>query len=666
MEHRKDIDGLRAVAVLSIILFHAGFRRFSGGYVGVDIFFVISGFLITGIILRESAERRFSLAGFYERRARRILPALFVMLFVTASVAYVLMLPLDFRTVAQDLTAVVLYCSNVLFWTRSGRYDFYFEPAARLSPLIHTWSLGVEEQFYLLFPLLMLLGWRLGRRRLFQLVALTAVASFVYSSLIDGEWGLGFRTQRETNFYLLPPRAWQLATGSLLAFYDGPATAGSLDKRWRSEAAALLGLALLLYAILTFRESEIRFTSLYALAPIVGTALILQYGRRTLVGSLLSTAPLVAVGLWSYSAYLWHQPLFSFSQYAGLAGALSTNVRVALCLATLFFAYVSWRWVENPFRDRRRVSRTILIVVCAAASLILLLAGGTFALSKNPPKRGRLWSDRLASTLTTTPIFEAARDCGPNAPELGCALNPATDAPAEFIVAGDSHAGALRSAFQQIAKRVGQQGRLITTPGCTPLVGIDALVALDKCRNLQERTIDLVKRHGIQRVFLAARWTAVTDNDWATRNQLGEGTPLGRPLSRLDFSRGLAATVDAYTALGVHLYIVEQVPQQIHRPIGIYVRALLQRDPRLAIDGWSVTQADHDMLQEFVTSAFAPHRSNSRVTFVDLSGALCERGVCPVGTPSESYYADFTHLSEAGAGRVNDALERLAFRTGNR
>jgi peptidoglycan/LPS O-acetylase OafA/YrhL len=667
VEHRKDIDGLRAIAVLAIILFHAGFDRFSGGYVGVDIFFVISGFLITGIILRESAEGRFSLAGFYERRARRILPALFGMLFVTASVAYVLLLPSDLRTVAQDLIAVVLFCSNILFWKRSGTHDFYFEPAARSSPLIHTWSLGVEEQFYLLFPLLMLLGWRLGRRRLFQLVALAALGSFVYSSLIDGEWGLGFKTRPETNFYLLPPRAWQLAAGSLLAFYDPPASR-TRERRWRSEAAALFGLGLLLFAVLTFRESEIRFTSIYALAPILGTVLILKYARGTSIGTLLSTPPLVAVGLWSYSAYLWHQPLFAFSHYAGLAGTLSTTVRLALCGATVILAYASWRWVENPFRDRRRVSRRVLAGVCAAASLILLVAGGTLALSRHSPARGRLWSDRLASTLATTPIFEAARDCGAalsgmgaaNVPEPGCSLIPVTAAPAEFIVAGDSHAGALLPAFRRIAQRLGQQGRLITTPGCAPLVGIDAIVALDKCRGVQERTLELVKRHRIRRVVLAARWTAVTDNDWAPRHQIGE-EPVGRPVPRADFERALVATIDAYAALGVHLYIVEQVPQQIHRPIGIYTRALLGRDPSGVIERLSVTQADHRELQGPVRAAFAPHSGNTAVSFVDLSGALCQRGVCPVGTPGESYYADFTHLSDVGAGHVAAALERLAF-----
>lgn len=639
MEYRKDIDGLRAIAVLSVILFHAGFRWFSGGYVGVDIFFVISGFLITGILLREHAAQKFTLAKFYERRARRILPALFVVLFMTAAAAYWLMLPFELRVFAQSITAVVLFSSNILFWKRAGFFDFYFDPPALLNPLLHTWSLGVEEQFYLVFPVLLMLAWRFWRRRLFQLVVLTALASFVYSSLIDGEWNLGFAGQREANFYLLPARAWQLMMGSLMAFWSVSAVQRSPVRRWWRNIASLSGLTLVLFAILIYHAVDIRFTSLYALAPTVGTVLILAYGRGTVVGSILSSPPLVGVGLISYSAYLWHQPLFAFGHYVSLDNEFSTGTNAAFCFATLAVAWASWRWIETPFRDRRTVSRRTLIGVSGFASACLLIAGVTLALSENLPTRGRLLPGGLLQTSRDR--VKVMQDCGfrPGTASLGCPLNPASSDTPTFIVIGDSHAAAMLPSFQRLSQRTGQQGRLLALAGCQPL-----LLAQDAaCEPMQAAALDFVKRHNIKSVFLVSRWAWYADQD--------------ERRSRPAFVLGLKRTIDAYGDLGVLVHIVEQVPQQTHRPVGIYIQSSLQRDPSTFIRGLSVTRAEHDTRQAFVAATFASYRADGRVKFIDPAAVLCNGGVCPVGTPSQSFYWDESHLSVAGAIFVSDALE---------
>jgi peptidoglycan/LPS O-acetylase OafA/YrhL len=629
---------LRAIAVLSIILFHAGFTWIPGGYLGVDVFFVISGFLITGILLRENASRTFTLARFYERRARRILPALLAMLFVTAVVAYVLLLPMEFRTFSQSLTAVVLFCSNILFFRRAGAFDFYFDPPARLNPLLHTWSLGVEEQFYLVFPLLLALAWRFGRRRLFQLVLLTAIASFVCALLLDGGY-TSIHYARAANFYLLPARAWQLMIGGLVAFWSGAGAERSAGPRPWHQAAALLGLTLILVPILSYQEYKIQFPSVYALAPTLGTAVILAWGSGTLVGALLSLPVLVGVGLISYSAYLWHHPLFALGHTVSLYREFSTATTLAFCTVTLALAWASWRWIENPFRDRNTFTRRTIIGVCTVASAMLLIPAATFAVSDDLPTRGRLLPGGLLQTSRDR--VKVMLDCGfdPGAAIPGCALNPALSTAPAFLVVGDSHAAAMLPGFQGLSERTGRQGRMLALAGCIPFFGDVNDNA--NCEPMQAAALDFAKRSGIRRVFLVSRWAGYTED-------LEKRPP---------FVEALARTIDAYGSSGAVVCIVEQVPQQEYRPVGLYVRSFLHRDRAAYIRSMSVTRAQHEARQSFVTGALAPYRSDPRVTFIDPAAVMCEGDICPAGTGSQSYYWDESHLSVAGARFVSAALE---------
>jgi len=288
MQYRPEIDGLRAVAVMPVILFHAGVTQMSGGYVGVDVFFVISGFLITGILARELQAGQFSLLGFYERRARRILPALFLVLLVTAIVGALVMLPYELATLGRGIVAVLLFVSNVLFWRESG----YFAAASELNPLLHTWSLAVEEQYYILFPLVLWACWRWFPRGVVPLLGLITVGSLALAEVLSVR-------MPSANFYLLPTRAWELLAGSLAALYllRRPAPQG-----WLAEALGLAGLAAIAFAVLTY-DAATPFPSLWALAPVLGTvAIIVAASPATLVGKLLGTAPFVGIGLISYSA----------------------------------------------------------------------------------------------------------------------------------------------------------------------------------------------------------------------------------------------------------------------------------------------------------------------------------------------------------------------------
>lgn len=297
MNYRREIDGLRAIAVLPVIFLHAGFSVFSGGYVGVDIFFVISGYLITSILIGELEHGNFSIDRFYERRARRILPALFVVMLACLPFAYMWMLPTQLKDFAHSLISVVLFVSYFYFISQVD----YFAPSAELQPLLHTWSLAVEEQYYLLFPILLVVLWRFGRQRVFWSIVVIAVLS-----LLLAEWG--YRNKPSENFYFAPTRAWELLAGSICSFM----TVGKAQRS--SNVLSALGFAMIVFAIFGY-DATTPFPSVYALLPVVGTALIILFAAEgTWVARLLSLRMFVGIGLISYSAYLWHQPLFAFAR----------------------------------------------------------------------------------------------------------------------------------------------------------------------------------------------------------------------------------------------------------------------------------------------------------------------------------------------------------------
>jgi peptidoglycan/LPS O-acetylase OafA/YrhL len=357
LKYRSEIDGLRALAVVPVILFHADFELFSGGFVGVDVFFVISGYLITTILIEDIENKRFSIVNFYERRARRILPALFFVMLVCIPFSWMLMLPSQMKDFSQSLIAVSLFSSNILFWRDSG----YFEAAADEKPLLHTWSLAVEEQYYLLFPIFLIIAWRFGKNRVFWMIVVMAAVSLLLS-----EWG--WRNKATANFYLAPPRAWELFAGSIAAFV--------VQKRGvqKSNPLALLGLAAIVFSIFAYDEST-PFPSVYALVPVLGTVLLVLFADKdTLAARFLSAKVLVGLGLISYSAYLWHHPLFAFSRISSVESP-SVLVSSFLSVASIALAYFTWTYIEKPTRDKLVFKRKGIFSLSIFGILIFSVSG---------------------------------------------------------------------------------------------------------------------------------------------------------------------------------------------------------------------------------------------------------------------------------------------------
>jgi peptidoglycan/LPS O-acetylase OafA/YrhL len=354
--YRPEIDGLRALAVLPVLFFHAGYNLFSGGYVGVDIFFVISGYLITAIIYKDLAAGQFSIAKFYERRARRILPALFVVIACTLPFAWFLMMPAQIEDFAKSILGVIAFCSNIYFWITLD----YFDDSAEFKPMLHTWSLGVEEQYYILFPLFLLAMFRFGLKKSFWAVAILFAVSLATALLKSDD--------PDVNFFFTPSRAWELMAGALCALLTRGA---SLEERFsvqKRQGLSLLGLLLIFVAIFGF-EANTPSPSQYTLFPVLGAALVILFaGRDNIAGKILSRKFPVFVGLLSYSAYLWHQPVFAFVRLYK-EDDFSYLVGLVLIIICFGLAYLSWRYVERPFRDMNFLSRRKVFMLSLAGSL---------------------------------------------------------------------------------------------------------------------------------------------------------------------------------------------------------------------------------------------------------------------------------------------------------
>jgi peptidoglycan/LPS O-acetylase OafA/YrhL len=500
LTYRPDIDGLRAVAVLSVIFFHSGFKTFSGGFVGVDIFFVISGYLITSILLKEMENGNFSLIRFYERRARRILPALFFVILCILPFAWMLMFPGDLKKFGRSLTAVAAFSSNLYFW----RVLDYFEPAAEEHPLLHTWSLGVEEQYYLLFPLSLMLLWRLGRAKLILVIILATVISLGLSEY-------GWRYHPQGNFYMLPTRAWELFLGSLLAFWHTKAPADrevnqSKQSAIIADVMTVVGLALIAYSILFFNR-QTPFPSVYAIIPTIGTALILGFPSKGAWSRwVLTCKPIVAIGLISYSAYLWHQAVFALYRLNFLG---SEGVKLTIPLIFLL-SFISYKYIELPFRsaakfDRKRIfSFSLLsIAVLAGSGVFLHISNGVP--QRIPDEYNNILSDRERNNRLPCHSRPGAFIAPRHACEMGN-----RNASKTVALVGDSHADALAFSVDKVAMKKDIRVLNFTYNSCPPFPSINfyQTSASDLCNIYLKELKDFMERDNkIKAVVISARIT---------------------------------------------------------------------------------------------------------------------------------------------------------------
>ena len=664
MHYRREIDGLRAVAVIPVILFHAGFTIFSGGFVGVDIFFVISGYLITSIILAECRDGRFSIIRFYERRARRILPALTVVVLACIPFAWMWMLPDQLRDFSQSIVAVALFASNILFWRQSG----YFDPVAEEKPLLHTWSLAVEEQYYMLFPLFVFLMWRFGRRPLFSAIVLIAGVSLILSEI-------GFRTVPTANFYLAPTRAWELLAGSLCAL----AQFGGTQKK--NDLLAGLGLGLIVFSIFVYNDAT-PFPSLYALAPVGGAALIILYGSKgTWVARLLSMRGFVGIGLISYSAYLWHQPLFAFARIHSLHHPTPT-LMAALGALSLVLAYLSWRFIEQPFR--RKEMRLLpgapkMLTAAAAVTALFIAVGLSGHIARGFPDR--LPQDVLALAKAQSDGNPLRGNCHyseflhqvnvPDLPAKPCIVGK-DKAHIKVALLGDSHASAIAWPILNTLADDGLTATQITVTDCQPFLGYTK-GSLD-CHAVNGKIQDYVLNSDIDVVILAARWAStyydahydngeggVEDGNFGAKSFMADyvsPASKSRGEKAIDiWQRGLKRYLDA----GKKVILVYPIPESGWNVPGTLAKAAML-DHRMKSLSTSYTR--YQQRYGPVIAAFDAIR-DPNLFRIKPADALCDsfiKGRCANAIDDKVFYYDDDHLSLTGAALFAPDVAHLAER----
>lgn len=621
MKYRSEVDGLRAVAVLPVILFHAGFSAFAGGFVGVDVFFVISGFLITSILLGELDAGTFRLLNFYERRARRLLPALFVVLAASLAAAWFLLLPTDFAGFSKSLASVGLFSSNWVFWRESG----YFDGRSELKPLLHTWSLAVEEQFYFLYPLLLLLLSRFAKRLLPVALVLLGLASFLLA-----EWAS--RANPSFAFFLLPTRGWELLLGAFCALQvRGPRSgAGSPQVR---DAAAWVGLILIGISV-TLYSSETPFPGAYALLPTVGTALVLLFADGSnRSGRFLGWSPFVWVGKISYSAYLWHQPLFAFARHAR-SEPPSVAMLWLLVAASLLLGFLSYRYVEAIFRNGRRFTRAQVFASAAALSLAFVAAGAFGYARDGVPGRfsriipkGEVGHEAFFSYLEAHYLpcaSPAARRTAPDWRGRNLCKQSKPGQP-DVVILGDSHAEHL-------------------FPGLA-----DALPK-HNVAYFHQKAAPFLNEPKFEGFFAALREdptpkTILLGIHFALRQTEGDA-----------FYTGLTETVKALTAAGHRVVLLGDLPILSFDPARCLYHLPFETDLTC-----SETQAEGDR-QRAKYEALLQRVSRERaVPYLQLDGEFCDGRRCSARTSDTILYRDWNHLNLEGSRRVGRYLAPLLF-----
>ncbi len=646
MKYRAEIDGLRALAVLPVILFHAGFEWFSGGFVGVDVFFVISGYLITTIIISEMAEDKFSIVDFYERRARRILPALFFVILACLPFAWVWLTPNDLKDFGQSLVAVSTFSSNILFWIESG----YFDTAAELKPLLHTWSLSVEEQYYILFPVFLMLTWRLGLKWI--LIILLIIFSV---SLGASQWGA--YSEPSAAFYLLPARGWELLLGVFAAIYlkyNFHIKINSVN-----QVLSLLGIGMIVYSVVVF-DSKTPFPSLYALIPTVGTGLLILCAvPKTFVYSLLSLKPIVGIGLISYSAYLWHQPLLAFARHR-LFGVVPELTLLLLCFISLIVAWFSWKFVEKPFRDKKRINQKSIFLL-SGLTLSIFISLGLFTHFKGGFS-GR-FPPEIRTYLTMLSKGVKARNykchlAGAKYKLTDCYFGNQSTIP-DVALIGDSHAGSIHSALASEFDRSNKSFFLYAKDGCPPSLSIEGTSGMHKnCPLFNLNVIQDLKDKGINTAILFSRFSwyleldgfqnsyGVRENKKATHFVVGSSNSMDEQVD--EKIESMRAFISELRQQDIRVLLIHPIPemgwdipkQKIYS--SMYNRAML------AIDRKGFKESTEKRFDSFVQ----PFADDKGIFIINTTDIFCDEEQCFGEREGDLLYYDDDHPTRAASMKI--------------
>lgn len=649
LKYRPDIDGLRALAIIPVILFHAGATWLPGGFIGVDVFFVISGYLISSIILRETAAGEFSFLRFYERRLRRIIPALLVVLIATVATFQVIALPDQAQQTAESGIAALLSVSNFYFWRTSG----YFAPAAEYMPLLHTWTLAVEEQFYLIFPMvvLVLLKLRLSVKWVF---ATGTVAAFVFGYWLSVE-------KSSVAYYLLPARAWELAIGAVLAAGVVPVVRGAAMR----EFLPAFGIGLIVFSMFYIR-SDMVFPGWVALMPCLGAAMVIHAGGRSWVAQrVLAARPVVFVGLLSYSLYLWHWPVLTALRIRTANAHLDLPIVAGAIVAIFLLAWVSWRYVERPFRNRHSLpNRRMFSALGAGAALATAISILSIATGGFPNRLSERSQELLAGAYDTEHYQTCPEGSFANACRFG-----SIDEPIRLVVIGDSHTPMLNAPMGSIATKMGGSGVLWWHSACPLLDGAwrknDGY--REKCLSFKERVFaELRSIPSLEKVVLVGSWAGQLGlpSESARHPFLDdESRDTSIAGSFQAFERSMKRTLEKLDNLGVKVVVLGSSPAAgFDVPHILALAELNGVDRPTSVDASGVRDVQIK-IDDLIGSA-----TDDRVDvrYVPIWDVFCSSETCLLTIGNNPLYSDGGHLSGRGVTeflgpilvqRISDAFE---------
>ncbi|WP_298288560.1 acyltransferase family protein [Novosphingobium sp.] len=638
--YRPEIDGLRAFAVAAVIMYHADERWLPGGLAGVDVFFVISGYLITGKILQSNDRGAFSLIDFWSRRLRRIVPALLLVLFASSLLAILLLPPDLLKRFGEALVYSVLPASNFYLRYQSGGY---FAADARINPLIHMWSLAVEEQFYLLYPVVLVAIVRFKPRWLPVIFALGLVLSLALAIVL-------MRYRPDIAFYYLPPRAWELMLGGAVALHERksvespPPPALAIVLIWLSAAGLLSGLLL--------RGTGTNFPWPGAVLPCVATAALLAFLRpENAVTRVLSAGPFVFVGLISYSLYLWHQPAFAFARLVNPASLALADSMLIIC-GIFLVSWLSWRFLEQPLRQSGRISNARAIAGMAIIATTLI-AGG-IAARAGDGWRSRFSTQQLAlMEMSVAGRLRSERCASDDRAISKC--NSTANWPPEIAILGDSHAYAFATGFTPLANRNGTGVITLWSAGCPPLVGRSFAGKREAAcmRLMDSASQNISANRSVRKVILVARWARHLELSAFDNGEGGVEAPYLFDVPRLDeaklvaFQTGLINMVDRLRQAGKQVIIMGPVPEAGWSVPDYLWKAELLGKPALASTLYSrFVQRQSRSLRMLARVAV-----QRKVPVVYPHEVFCMSAAqrCITANGQVPFYYDDDHLSPAGA-----------------
>jgi len=635
--YRPEIDGLRAIAVLGVVFYHFGVPGIGGGFTGVDVFLVISGYLIGSILWREYLDTgSVKLGKFFMRRIRRLAPAWIVVALVVFAVGYKILLPHDFRELGKSLIAATVFAANIHFYRGAG----YFDGAAEEKPLLHMWSLSLEEQFYLVLPFLLVLCARRPRLALW-LIAGGAVASLGASLAMTPY-------NHDAAFFLFPFRAWELAAGVLLAIAAPSRVNGPV-----ALAGSALGLLLVVGGMIFIRPGP-TFPGVSALVPVVGTVLLIRFGQSpNPVNAFLSTRPMRAVGLISYSLYLWHWPVHSLSYFA-LGPERSVLTTVLLIALSVVLATLSWRFVERPFRDPRRFGNRPVAAFAGVSMAAMVALGAWPFVSAGLP--GRWSSDVLQHEAAALDFIQDWSRCstpgdGPYAGVEICNLGP--DGEPALLAWGDSHLRALKEGLDDAAHQAGVPVRLIWRAGCPPFFGISKTETATtpqqdaECKVSNERIEKALKANPPPGILLVGRWSYYAEGGGVGQDAHNRIT-LSAP-----YDASARATLDELAAGGSKIWVMRQ-PPEVPYYSSLDVARALARSETVPESRLFVPRAEAEAREAAGLAPFLAAAKTGQITLIDPWPVLCDDAACRVMADGKPLYFDNNHLTNRAARVLHD------------